>query len=233
MALIQSFNLDSWSGLLRTVAAGLLVGGGGFWVPRVVRHYGTTYFDDLTAAPRRISILAVVLGELLLTVAATRLSPLALPGLSLMIVALIGVIHCDFRYQVIPDRFQCIGAAGAGLFTLAGVSESASSFPSVLFEGVVGIGITASLYIISKIYSLARKREALGLGDIKLLTWLGVVFGPRTMAVLAVGLALGFVAVVPQVVRGKIGRHSAFAFGPYLVFGAVAVFAWTLTGTTQ
>lgn len=203
----------------KLLAVALFLAGLYLWVPRVVAYYGRTFFDDPKAKPGRLKLLAlsIPLGTLLRFAALFYPAP-ALPFVALMLVALAGVILADAKFQVIPDRFQMVGAIGAAGFayhTGAGPLE-----PRLVAVGV-GLFMVAGLYGLTRLYTLVRQRDALGLGDVKLLAWLSLAFGPDTFFVLVYGLLLALLAVMPLLVFRRKSMHSFFAFGPFLAAAAV------------
>lgn len=189
------------------------------WMPRVVAYYGRTFFEAPDARPGVLVRLALIVPlGLLLQAAAPFYHPRALPFAALMLVALTGVLLADAKFQVIPDRFQIVGAIGAAGFTWFG---SWGELHSKLVAAGLGLSLVAGLYGLTRLYTVVRKREALGLGDVKLLAWLALAFGPETFFVLAYGLGLALIAVVPLLLLRRRSLQSFFAFGPFLALAAV------------
>ncbi|MFK0127107.1 prepilin peptidase [Streptomyces nigra] len=69
-------------------------------------------------------------------------------------------------------------------------------------------------------------RGGLGLGDVKLALGLGAVLGWYGWPILLIGVFAGFlfgaVYGIGLVMAGRAGRRSRFAFGPFLLAGALA-----------
>jgi leader peptidase HopD len=201
------------------VAQAMLYGGLRFWVPQVVRHYGRTYFDQPAAKPWRFwGIFPCLPAAGALAVAASFYPGPALPFLALIGVALGGLTLADARFQVIPDRFQVVGAVGALGFALLGTTTPLT--PKLVAAGI-GLAMVAALYGTTRLYTLVRKRDALGFGDVKLLAWLSLAFGPDTFYVMVYGMGLALLAVVPLLLMRRRTLHSFFAFGPFLAGAAV------------
>lgn len=189
------------------------------WVPRVVAYYGKTYFDNLDAKPGRWWwFFGCMPACLFVGVAAFAYPPEALPFVALMVTALAGLTLADAKFQVIPDRFQIVGALGAVGFAATSVS---GPLAPKLFSAGIGLAFVLLLYGLTRLYTLVRKRDALGLGDVKLLAWLALAFGPDTFFVLLYGLGLASVVAVPLVLLKRRTLQSFFAFGPFLALGAV------------
>lgn len=64
--------------------------------------------------------------------------------------------------------------------------------------------------------------QGLGLGDVKLALLLGAALGADVTTALLIGMLAGAAYAALLIVRGGgTARHTAFAFGPFLAFGAV------------
>ncbi|MDY0341307.1 MAG: prepilin peptidase [Coriobacteriia bacterium] len=72
------------------------------------------------------------------------------------------------------------------------------------------------------LYGLIRGKRGLGMGDVKLLSVLGLYFGPYVLLVLFVGSLIGMVMGLVTARDGKISE-SRIPFGPWLAVGAVVV----------
>src|ERR671923_260267 len=78
-------------------------------------------------------------------------------------------------------------------------------------------GSCVGLYVLHVIYP-----RGLGLGDVKLALLLGAALGSDVMGALLLGsLAAAFYAAALLIWSGGAARQTAFAFGPFLAFGAV------------
>jgi leader peptidase (prepilin peptidase)/N-methyltransferase len=98
-----------------------------------------------------------------------------------------------------------------------------SSVIDVLAGGLVGIGIAASLLILS----LPFGAGAFGMGDVKMIVLIGFVVG---LPAVAVGVVIGTIAAA--VVSGALilfrvlGRRDSIPHGPFLALGAVVAMFW-------
>jgi leader peptidase (prepilin peptidase)/N-methyltransferase len=119
----------------------------------------------------------------------------------------------DLRWFILPDVITLPG-------TVLGVVSSffrESVGPAESLAGVlVGAGIPAAVYLY---YVKFRGFEGLGLGDIKLLAFIGSVTGPYgVLSSLFLGSFFGLLFALPKVVRsGNI--KFAIPFGPFLSLG--------------
>lgn len=138
--------------------------------------------------------------------------------------ALIVISFIDIEYYIIPDK---ITYPGMILGVLVGIANQyfhifsppvvASSIES-FFGLLVGGGF---LFLVSEVYFRLRKKIGLGFGDVKLMSFMGLVFGPLC-AYYAIflgsifGSLIGFILIV----GGKNSFGRSLPFGPYLALGA-------------
>lgn len=95
-------------------------------------------------------------------------------------------------------------------------------------QSLLGIAIGGGVfYLIATLYSLARHKEGLGGGDIKLLAMIGAFLGWKGAAfTVLVSSVLGIIIAIPLMWRSGKGLGSALPFGPFLALGAVAYIFW-------
>jgi prepilin signal peptidase PulO-like enzyme (type II secretory pathway) len=198
--------------------------GVGRWVPNVVRHYGVTYFDWASTRKRRplFRMLSVMAALLIVRALTYTSSPEVAPCMALMVVAMAGVLAADTRFQVIPDRFQIAGALGAFGFAYFHATQPETQL--VLHVGTAVI-VGGLLLLMNWLYEKLRGQLALGLGDIKMIAWLALAFGPDVLLVLTYSLLVALVVMLPLLLFRVRRMASVFAFGPFLVIGAAARFA--------
>jgi leader peptidase (prepilin peptidase)/N-methyltransferase len=150
---------------------------------------------------------------------------------------LVALTFIDFDHRILPDRLTKPGMAAGAVFSvaLAIAGEGARSLqptewiPSLPATGaalllslagmVAGYG---SLWLVGWLGEKAFRREAMGLGDAKLLAMVGAFTGPQGALLAAgVGMILGLVLGLVQQART---RDTTFPFGPALAAGGAAVF---------
>jgi leader peptidase (prepilin peptidase)/N-methyltransferase len=130
--------------------------------------------------------------------------------------ALLVVSLIDLRFFIIPDIITIPG-------TLVGL---ASSFFRSDIEplhsaagAVAGFLIPLLIYLY---YIKLRKMEGLGLGDVKLLTFIGSVTGIYgVLSALFLGSLFGLLYALPSVVKNR-SVQFAIPFGPFLSLGCFA-----------
>ena len=149
----------------------------------------------------------------------------------LVICSLVVITLIDLDYMIIPDKITYPGTAlGLLLGGLSDVTpESSVGFPlehpfvSSFTDSIYGIIFGAGLlYAIWWLYLVVRKREGMGLGDIKLLAMLGALFGYQcSLAVIFVGSIFGsFISIALMLIKRR-SMDVYIPFGPYLAFAAI------------
>jgi leader peptidase (prepilin peptidase) / N-methyltransferase len=159
----------------------------------------------------------------------------ATPALALVYLvwgcALIVATFIDIDHFIIPDEIS-LGGCVAGLLCSALVPQLHAS--TVWWHGlgfsllglVVGGG---ALLLIAILGTVALKKEAMGMGDVKLLAALGAFLGwESTFFIIAISSMLGALLGVAMILirRGRWG--TPIPFGPYIVAAAMI---WMLGGS--
>lgn len=130
--------------------------------------------------------------------------------------ALLVVIVIDIRLQIIPDIISLPGIVlGVGVSTIGGLVSWQSSLIGLL----VGGGI---LYALALCYTLIRKIDGMGGGDIKLLAMIGAWLGWQSLPFVILlsslsGSLVGLLAMLQQ----KKGGQTRIPFGPFLSLAAI------------
>ena len=154
--------------------------------------------------------------------------------LAFLVFILIAII--DLRLGIIPDKLNLVvvglGLAVAALTYFEG--DAFSSFLggfSLLFqlgEGNFWIerftGVAFGFLFFGGIYFLS-KGKALGLGDVKFASALGLLLGwPDVALALILAFLVGALIALPLMIRGRVEMKDALPFGPLIVAGVTLVF---------
>lgn len=157
--------------------------------------------------------------------------------------ALLGVALTDARHYVIPDGFTLFGlfwALGTSIVAFFLGDQTVFAGPyDALIGACAGAGLIA---IVGWLGEVAMGREAMGLGDVTLMAFVGAALGPsRAILTIFVGATLGaaaFIAVVYPVTwmrRGAGHEQTELALGgspvetPLIPFGVFLAPAAMLT----
>jgi leader peptidase (prepilin peptidase)/N-methyltransferase len=131
------------------------------------------------------------------------------------LLALIPVAFIDMDHLIIPDLFSLSGV----VIALAASFMPGDTTPLQSALGVLAGGGT--LFVFGEAGKiLFRKPEAMGFGDVKLMAWLGALWGWQValVAVFLASLAGAVVGVALLAVRKLAGNHL-IPFGPFLALG--------------
>jgi leader peptidase (prepilin peptidase)/N-methyltransferase len=119
----------------------------------------------------------------------------------------------DLEVRLLPNRIVFPAIVGA-------LAWQGVFFTGRLVECVIA-GLCAGLVLL--LPSLVQ-RGAVGMGDVKVAAFLGVVLGADVIAALLVGSLLSApVALALLLLKGKRARRTALPFGPFLALGAAVV----------
>ena len=161
------------------------------------------------------------------------------PGVvyAVLLCALIVVSFIDAAEQIIPDVVTLPGAAlavAAGLAwpALHGTESRMAALQASAVGAAVGGG---SIYLMGLLGRWLFKKEAMGLGDVKLMAMLGALLGwPRTLLAFLLAPVFGSVVGIP--LKWRHGTEL-IPYGPFLSLAAVlalwwgdAIIAWYIHG---
>ncbi|MDB5050678.1 MAG: pilD [Fibrobacteres bacterium] len=135
-------------------------------------------------------------------------------GVTFLALASIPIFVIDFRHFLIPDLITYPGIlVGLGLSFLPG---GQTPLQSLIGAGASGL----FLWLVGFAATLLLKKEAMGLGDVKLMAMAGALFGaPTALFGLIFASALGTVVGLPMMLFRKLNEHRHIPFGPYICMG--------------
>lgn len=151
--------------------------------------------------------------------------------------ALVAVTFIDIEFRIIPDRIDLPGIALAPLIALAVpalhlghrdletlrlalVDPAANPRLYAVLASLVGIAVGGGvIWLVGFLGSIAFRKEAMGLGDVKLLAMIGGYLGWKG-ALLALLLACFSGAAIGIVVK-LVTKDPYIPFGPFLALGAL------------
>jgi leader peptidase (prepilin peptidase)/N-methyltransferase len=138
--------------------------------------------------------------------------------------ALIVISFIDYDFYIIPNVISLPGTALGAAVGLSNQYLHIFTYPVVsnIVESAWGFLAGAGfLFIVSEGYMRFRKKEGLGMGDVKLLAMIGVFFGVAgALSTIFIGSLIGaVVGTIFVVCRGR-GFSHPLPFGPSLALAA-------------
>lgn len=135
------------------------------------------------------------------------------------------VCAVDVQYKLIPDSIS-VGGIVVGL-VLSIFPGGITPFQSLIGAACAGGGLWLLGFIASKIL----KKEAMGFGDVKLLTGYGALMGlDGAVETLILAAFLGIVVMIPWAKimekKGKTDGSGQIPFGPFLAVSAPVMYLW-------
>ncbi len=149
---------------------------------------------------------------------------------------LIGCIFADFADRILPDEFT-LGGALIGLvfaafvflpqglpslFIPVGWPEAVRSVIESLFGGGFP---SVSIFLVGEIYYRLRKKDGLGLGDVKMIGMMGAFYGlsPTLLAILAGSLGGSIISLAFLYFSKKDSSTYELPFGSFLGIASLLV----------
>jgi leader peptidase (prepilin peptidase)/N-methyltransferase len=158
---------------------------------------------------------------------------------SVFLSAILVLIFTDYHHQILPNALTLPGAVAGFLLSpiqsrvffgdavSSRLAELISSnltrtilpWAGSLLGAIVGGGV---LFLVASAYQLVRKRQGLGMGDIKMMAMVGAFLGWRSaLLTIFFGSFLGSIAGILLIVFGGRNLQTKLAFGTFL--GAASV----------
>ena len=148
----------------------------------------------------------------------------------IMISGLIVATFVDFDHMIIPDSISLGGIVfGLAASALVPVLHNCDTIKLSLIQSAVGLIAGAGiLWLVSIIGKWAFKKDAMGMGDIKLLGAVGALLGlPGVVYTILISSLVGTVIGLTMIALGGHQWRSRLPYGPYL---AIAAASWVLGG---
>lgn len=155
----------------------------------------------------------------------------------ILIAMLIVVFVIDFKMQLIPDTVQAVILTLGIIVTLIDITN--------WLNHIIGLVLGGGIFLLIALFSkLVFRKEGMGMGDIKLMAGLGLVFGIKSLptsfinffsqaevilTITVVAFFLAAVVAIVLIVFNKTDKSQYMAFGPYIVIATICVM---LFGTT-
>ncbi|MGO8718748.1 MAG: prepilin peptidase [Acidobacteriaceae bacterium] len=138
---------------------------------------------------------------------------------------LLGLAVMDWQTMLLPDTFTLTGIGAA--FLLKVFAPGTQFRMRVAIRTLEDAAIAAALLLLAwALYRIVRRREGLGLGDVKLLAMMAAFMGlPLALFGYFVGVLAAALFAIVLLVRGKARGFDRIPFGSFLAAaGMVAIF---------
>ena len=152
--------------------------------------------------------------------------------------SLVGITLIDIRHLIIPDVITLPGIAAGVLFNAAKTdwgtaaevvfSPALSDFlPAIadiaVFNSIGGALLGGGAFLlIATVYRVLRKKEGMGMGDVKLVCMLGAFFGMwGVLVVIFLSSILGTLIGLSVIILRKKDPGHAIAYGPFLSLSSI------------
>lgn len=138
---------------------------------------------------------------------------------------LLGLAVMDWQTMLLPDAFTLTGIGAAFLLKVLAPGNQSRWRIAMHVLGDAGIS-AALLLVIWTLYRLVRRRQGLGLGDVKLLAMIAAFLGVAvTLFAFFVGVLAAALFAVVLLTRRKVRGSDRIPFGSFLAAaGIVAIF---------
>ena len=134
---------------------------------------------------------------------------------------LLSVVVIDYKLQIIPNRLNLTMFEIGIIFTfIYGLSNVAITI-NMLLGMLAGAGI---FLIITLLGGLIYGKEAMGLGDVKLMGALGLYFGLTNIIIIALlSFLIGAILSIILLIKKNKKTDEYIPFGPFIVLGTLIV----------
>lgn len=181
--------------------------------------------EERHLAPRAgkwaILVCALVL-SLVFPILATRFGiSLKFAMMCLLSVVLVMIVLSDLRYCIIPDELIIAGCimATVGVFPDILTGADWVTRLSPVFGAAVGAGV---IFCINCLGRLLYKKDALGMGDLRLMVVCGIACGAvGTMISLLLGIFAAGIWFATGILIKRVRSEEYLPLGPFLVFGTL------------
>ena len=154
---------------------------------------------------------------------------LSVAGIVLLIVWLTAAVLLaalflyDLRWMLLPNKLVYpLIALGVVWFVFNYLAFTPIVPSQMVLDLALGLGSVAGLY--GFLYFVS-KGEWVGLGDVKLGVFMGLVLGwERGLLAVVLANLIAFMFVLPGLLTGKIKRTARIPFGPFLILATVITF---------
>ncbi len=152
---------------------------------------------------------------------------LHLPAVLLSAQPLLLIMVADFKTRIIPDQFTlAIVPCGLLLWLADSLNGNPVWFKGLLLRFLAGLAGAGLLFLCGFLGEKIMQREAMGMGDVKLLAVCGFLISlPHFPMLLILSFFSAAFIAVPLLIRRRVNPEtgSDMAFGPYIALASLLV----------
>lgn len=138
---------------------------------------------------------------------------------ALLIPMLISAFVVDYKIQIIPNRLNLTMFEIGLIFVFIFGIQNLNIAKDMLFGMLLGGGI---FLLITLIGGAIAGKEAMGLGDVKLMGALGLYFGVVDIAIIsALSFLIGAIISIIIIIARKNRKDGYIPFGPFIVLATI------------
>lgn len=142
----------------------------------------------------------------------------------LLVAPLIAITFIDLKHQIIPNQISLPGIAAGAITSLALFGINQETFSWIFLGILAGAG---TLFLVGWSYEKIKKREGLGMGDVKLAAMLGAFFGWKAVfLILLLSSLLGSLIGGLLLLMTRKGLKEPIPFGPFLAGAGLTHLFW-------
>ena len=146
--------------------------------------------------------------------------------LSVLFLLYLIIFFIDLKHFIIPDGLN-FGIMALEIFKNFLPNFNASFIHDINQSIIGGIVGYLSIWIIIYLYRVIKKIEGMGLGDAKLMTGIGLLFGWQSIPfVLFISAVLWLVFATPSLINKKKNLRSKIPFGPFIITASFIYFLY-------
>ncbi len=141
--------------------------------------------------------------------------------ISLLILGIVIIFFTDLEHFIIPNQISYTLSFLAIILSLLNLHPFIKSFYEVLIGGMVS-GLI--LYITAKLYLILRKKEGMGMGDVKMITMIGLWLGlQNTIIIIVLSSIIGALLGIILILLKKIKNDQLIPFGSFLSISTLII----------
>jgi len=144
----------------------------------------------------------------------------------LFVMGLVILFVTDLERYIIPNAVTYSLSALAIIISVLGINPFLLDILDSLIGGTVS---GALLYLTSKIYLWVRRKEGMGMGDVKMIAMIGFWMGlPTTIIIIILSSILGSLVGIGLMLFKKMDRNQLIPFGSFLSLTTILLWIYNI-----